>query len=228
MLFRSYLLTLEGKKRKTHFWFILPSLKRGLPWWLSGKESAYQCRKWKFNPWVRKISWRKWQPTPVFLSGKSHGQSSLVGYSPWGHKKVGHNLGPSNNIQLLQHQLKRLFLPLASLWKSTDHKFIVYFWSLNSVPLIYRFIHMTVLHCFDWCRFVVSVEIGKCKSSFFFFEIFLVALLPYIFMHCINTGLGVKFFRKERKEDRYCWRTYEIHFVFSQWYYCSLPFLFTD
>ena len=40
------------------------------------------------NPWVRKISWRrKWQPTPVFLPGKSHGWRNLVGYSPWGHKE---------------------------------------------------------------------------------------------------------------------------------------------
>ena len=30
---------------------------------------------------------RKWQPTPVFLPGESHGQRSLVVYSPWGHKK---------------------------------------------------------------------------------------------------------------------------------------------
>ena len=30
---------------------------------------------------------RKWQPTPVFLPGKSHGQSSLVGYSPQGRKQ---------------------------------------------------------------------------------------------------------------------------------------------
>ena len=30
---------------------------------------------------------RKWQPTPVLLSGKSHGQRSLVGYSPWGHEE---------------------------------------------------------------------------------------------------------------------------------------------
>ena len=38
-----------------------------------------------FNPWIRKIPWRrKWQPTPVFLPGKSHGWRSLVGYSPWG------------------------------------------------------------------------------------------------------------------------------------------------
>ena len=35
---------------------------------------------------------KKWQPTPVFLSGKSHGQRSLMGYSPWGHKRVGHGL----------------------------------------------------------------------------------------------------------------------------------------
>ena len=34
-----------------------------------------------FDPWVRKIPWsRKWQPTPVFLLGESHGQWSLVGY----------------------------------------------------------------------------------------------------------------------------------------------------
>ena len=39
----------------------------GLPWWLSGKESACQCRRHGFDPWVRKIPWRrKWQPTPVF------------------------------------------------------------------------------------------------------------------------------------------------------------------
>ena len=36
--------------------------------------------------WVSRIPWRReWQPTPVFLPGKSHGWRSLVGYSPWGH-----------------------------------------------------------------------------------------------------------------------------------------------
>ena len=38
--------------------------------------------------WVRKIPWRrKWQPTPVFVPGESHGQRSLAGYSPWGRKE---------------------------------------------------------------------------------------------------------------------------------------------
>ena len=42
-----------------------------------------------FEPWVTKILWsRKWQPTPVFLPGKFHGQGSLEGYSPWGHKEL--------------------------------------------------------------------------------------------------------------------------------------------
>ena len=60
----------------------------GFPRWCSGKESRCQCRRHKrrgFDPWVRKIPWRrKWQPTPVFLPGKSHGQRGLVGYSAWG------------------------------------------------------------------------------------------------------------------------------------------------
>ena len=45
----------------------------------------YQCRRRGFDPWVGKIPWRrKWQPTPVFLTGEPHVQRSLVGYSPWG------------------------------------------------------------------------------------------------------------------------------------------------
>ena len=58
-----------------------------LLWWLSSKESPCQCRRRGFNPWVRKIPWRrKWQPTLVFLPGNFLGQRSSAGYSPWGHK----------------------------------------------------------------------------------------------------------------------------------------------
>ena len=64
-------------------------LKNELPWWLSGKETAFQCRRQVFDPLVRKIPWRrKWQPTPVCLPGKLHGQRSLGGYSPRGRKRV--------------------------------------------------------------------------------------------------------------------------------------------
>ena len=41
-----------------------------------------------FSPWVGKIPWRReWQSASVFLPGEVHGQRSLVGYSPWGHKE---------------------------------------------------------------------------------------------------------------------------------------------
>ena len=60
----------------------------GLPKWLSGKESACQCWGHRFDPWVRRIPWkRKWKPSPGFLPGKPQGQWSLVGYSPWSHKE---------------------------------------------------------------------------------------------------------------------------------------------
>ena len=56
--------------------------------WLSGNESACQCRRRGFSPWVRQISWRrKGQPTPIFLPGKSHGHRSLAGCSPLGCKE---------------------------------------------------------------------------------------------------------------------------------------------
>ena len=62
-----------------------------LPSGTSGKEPACQCRRHKrrgFDPWVRKIPWRKaWQPTPVFLPGKSHGQRKPVSYRPQGCKE---------------------------------------------------------------------------------------------------------------------------------------------
>ena len=64
---------------------------QGLPKWRSGKEFTCQCRRHKrhrFNPWVGKIPWsRKWQPASVFLPGKFHGQRSLAGCGPWGHKE---------------------------------------------------------------------------------------------------------------------------------------------
>ena len=78
------------------------------PRWLSGKESICQCRRCRrheFNSWVGKILWRrKCQPTPVFLPGKSHGEKSLVSYSPWSHKesdtaKYAHGSVPGEEIK---------------------------------------------------------------------------------------------------------------------------------
>ena len=57
---------------------------RELPQWLSGQEPACPCWRPGFDPWVRKIPWRRaWQPTPVFLPGEFHGQRSLAGCNLW-------------------------------------------------------------------------------------------------------------------------------------------------
>ena len=78
--------------RKKVVWTLMFFIEMGwgFPGGTSGKEPACQYRKHKrrgFDSWVGKIPWRrKWQPTLVFFPGKSHGQRSLVRYSPWGCK----------------------------------------------------------------------------------------------------------------------------------------------
>ena len=74
----------------------MPSMMR-LPLWLSGKEYACNAGDVGSIPWRRKR-----QPTPVFLSGKSHGQRRLEGYHPWGHKRVGHDLAAKQEQQQQQ------------------------------------------------------------------------------------------------------------------------------
>ena len=46
------------------------------------QETWVQCLDWEGNPE------KEWKPTPVFLPGEFHGQRSLAGYSPWGHKEL--------------------------------------------------------------------------------------------------------------------------------------------
>ena len=66
---------------------ILPKKKKnkemGFPGGPEVKASASNAGDLGLIPWRR-----KWQPTPVFLSGESHGRRSLVGYNPWGHKEL--------------------------------------------------------------------------------------------------------------------------------------------
>ena len=62
-------------------------------------------KRYRFDPWVRKIPWRRaWQPTAVVLPGESLGQRSLVGYSPWGRKRLEHDLATKQQktISILQ------------------------------------------------------------------------------------------------------------------------------
>ena len=77
--------TVSRKIWEDWFYINVKELFTWLPRWLSGNESTCQSG---FDPWVRKIPWRgKWQPSPVFSPGKSHGQRRLAVSSPWGCKE---------------------------------------------------------------------------------------------------------------------------------------------
>ena len=70
------------------------------------KESTFQCRRLVFDSSIGKILWRRnWHPTPVFLPGKSHGQRSLVGCSPWGHKELDTTMALSKHACIHVHEL---------------------------------------------------------------------------------------------------------------------------
>ena len=76
-----YLLEYQGNVN--YFHSDVPSV-----YWFIWHSTPKLCSmEYGFNSWVGKIPWRrKWQPTPAFLPGESHGQRSLAGYSPWDHK----------------------------------------------------------------------------------------------------------------------------------------------
>ena len=87
--YRTYNPVIQADEKQVFFRFSM-LYTYNMPRQLSG-TTACQCRSRRrlgFDPWVGKIPWRRqWQPTPVFLPGKFHGQRSLVGYSPWGRKE---------------------------------------------------------------------------------------------------------------------------------------------
>ena len=73
-----------------------------------GKRRILELRRGGFDPWFRKIPWRrKWQPTPVFQLGESHGHRSLVGYSLQGNKESDMTQQLNNNNKLLLLVIQR-------------------------------------------------------------------------------------------------------------------------
>ena len=84
---------------KQLIWQYLMAIQ-GFPGSSEVKESACNAGDPGSVPGLERFSWRrKWQPTPVFLPGKFHGQRSLAGYRPWGHKRVGHDLATKQKQQ---------------------------------------------------------------------------------------------------------------------------------
>ena len=81
-----YLQKCQGNKVK-EWRRIRPKLKESKRMCLFLMAQMVKCRRLGFDPRVRRMTWRKeWLSTPVFLPERSHGQRSLAGYSPRGHK----------------------------------------------------------------------------------------------------------------------------------------------
>ena len=120
-------------------WTPLSSHIPGLSTWLSGKESACQCKRLErhgFDLWVGKSPWRrKWQPTLVFLWGKSHGQrgSWATVYrvtKSWArlniHPQTLRTPHPENGSQESGPESGNLsFNPTSSLWPWTLDKTVI-------------------------------------------------------------------------------------------------------
>ena len=72
-------------------------------------------------PSIRKLPWRrKWQPTPAFLSGKSHGQRGLVSFRPWGCKESDTTEHAHTHSEILQSRNYALFVFILSVMPDTE------------------------------------------------------------------------------------------------------------
>ena len=73
------------------------SSNQGFPSGTSGKKAACQRRRLGFDPWVRKIPWRRaWQTTPIFLPGESPRTAEPGGLQSMGSQRVGHDWAPDH------------------------------------------------------------------------------------------------------------------------------------
>ena len=113
----------------------------GLPWWLRWQRFCLQCRRPGFDPWKR-----EWQPTPVFLPGKSHGQRSLMGYSPWGRKRLGNSWVTNIHIDCLGALYGEIFL----YWSSPIFPTKTFKLYSSSFFPYFPFTHMKL--SFVWCK----------------------------------------------------------------------------
>ena len=119
-----------------------------------GKESTCLCRGYRrpgFDPWVRKIPWRRKCTAPVFLPGKFHGQRSLA--SPWSHKE-------SDTTDLLSMRIPSIVLLLGSILNILSfHNFSLQQKVMQKYFFPYKYWHMFLL-----ILLVKNAKIGFCGS----------------------------------------------------------------
>ena len=111
----------------------------GFPVRLSGRELACQCRRLGFEPWVRKIPWRRNQlPTPIFLPGEFHGWRSLAGCIVHGVTKSQTRLSMRHTPYKWLSWVSQWWLTSAFVGK-TCH---LLSWSASSVLSLWSHVHL--------------------------------------------------------------------------------------
>ena len=124
---------------------------------------------------IGKIPWkRKWHRTPAFLLEKSHGQRSLVGYSPWGHKQS----------DMAEHTLQGSFTSKHTLTILINYYFFIFvftFYLPFLMSLIYLLIRITILgHFFS---FIFNLKIVALKYCVFCHITMWISITKYIYTH---------------------------------------------
>ena len=137
-----------------------------------------QCGRPGFNSWVGNILWRrKWQPTPVLLSGESHGWRSMVGYSPWGRKE-------SDTTKRLHftYNVALCYLFVLSI--------LCYFFHYMDLFKIFNFLLIEYFLCFhfiSYCGELVIFLYFLMIASWFAACIFINSLSQSIYLESLTT-----------------------------------------
>ena len=111
---------------------------------------------------------RKWHPSLVFLPGKSRGQRSLLGYSPWDYRRVGQNLATKqqkSNIYKNPIRLEKTPTRLHALstrWKNRSHILGVMF--LNFLMAI--FLNFLIWKC-EWQEKLHKIAMRKKEKAMY-------------------------------------------------------------
>ena len=156
--------------------------------WLSGEESACQSRSCGFDPRNGKIPWRRaWQPTPVFLPGESHGQRSLVGYSPWGckqsdttqwlnkYKTVAKNFPKTSSVDVFTHWKSKPLWPVLFFPMDRSDQIMILFRNLYLSTFDLIPVFSDALYCPE-----------KISSSLFSLQ------TPILFCTCLSAAFSAK------------------------------------
>ena len=122
-----------------------------------------------FDPWVEKILWkRKWQPTPVFLPGKSLGRQSLVGCSPKGCKKLDKIVHAHTPLTQLGLSFRTRVTEAMWRWEGTKGDFKYERLRVQSLPFshVCKILHSFLLEIFKYKRKSVRLLIMCPKAGF--------------------------------------------------------------